>query len=79
MNINLNREQTNHLLKWEKIEQDAAIGKHSYRAPVVGGWLIRFVDTAAHPQISTHIFIADKNHIWGQPDDAPASKRKEAN
>jgi hypothetical protein len=60
---NLHREQCNHLLDWEKIESDTAGGRHTYRTPVPGGWLIRFVTT--HPQDISHLFLKDPAHLWG--------------
>ncbi len=65
MSVNMNREPTNHLLEWEKIEQDVSNGKHTYRAKVVGGWFVRFVSTSSHPQDVDHLFLADKTHSWG--------------
>ncbi len=50
MSLDMNREKTNHLLKWEKIEQDVSNGKHTYRAKVPGGWFVRFVSSSSHPQ-----------------------------
>ena len=55
----------NSLLKWEKIEQDVAQGKHTYRVKVPGGWIVRLVSSSSHPQDVDHLFIADKDHVWG--------------
>lgn len=65
MSKDINREPTNHLLVWEKIEQDISNGKHTYRANVPGGWFVRFVSSSCHPTDVDHIFLPDKNHTWG--------------
>jgi hypothetical protein len=55
----------NTLLTWEKIEQDTTNGKHTYRAKVPGGWIVRLISSNSHPQDVDHMFIADKGHTWG--------------
>jgi hypothetical protein len=61
----------NDMLKWEKIEQDGVQGKHTYRTPVPGGWLVRLVNSAAHPQSCDHLFLPDAKHVWGSQDEKP--------
>ena len=72
MNINMNREASRELLCFEKIEQDIANGKHTYRAPVPGGWILRLVNAAAHPQDVDYLFISDPKHVWGTDDKGAA-------
>lgn len=60
--INLNREKCNHMLDWEKIEQDTANRLHSYRAKVPGGWLLRLLN--CNSGATEHILVNDKNHDW---------------
>lgn len=67
MSRELNREQSIDLLEWEKIEQDITNGKHTYRAKVPGGWIIRFLNTMAHPQDTDYLMIQDPEHQWGLP------------
>jgi hypothetical protein len=57
-----------HLLDWEKIETDVSSGRHTYRCPVPGGWILRLVNTSAHPSDTDHMFIQDPEHKWGTPD-----------
>ncbi len=68
MSRDLNRETSLNLLKFEKIEQDIANGKHTYRAVVPGGWIIRFLDSLSHPQDVDYMFLADPKHVWGSDD-----------
>lgn len=68
MSLNMNREKSNELLDWEKIEMDVANGKHTYRAKVPGGWLLRLINTLAHPQDVDHLFLADPKYVWGSDD-----------
>ena len=70
MSRELNREGSIELLEWEKIEQDIQNGKHTYRAEVPGGWLLRFVNTNAHPQDVDYLFLNDAKHTWGKEEKA---------
>lgn len=56
----------NRLLQWEKIEHDTANGRHTYRAPVFGGWLVRLVNHNSHPIDTDYQFIPDTQHKWGK-------------
>jgi hypothetical protein len=68
----LNREQCNNILVWEKIEQDITNGKHTYRAKVPGGWLVRFINTAVQPQDCDYLFIVDPKYTWEVKEDKPS-------
>lgn len=62
---NLIREESINLLEWEKIEMDVSSGKHSYRAEVPGGWLLRFINASVQPQDVDYLFLSDPKHTWG--------------
>lgn len=70
MSRELNRESSIELLHWEKIEQDISSGKHTYRAAVPGGWILRFINAAYQPQDCDYMFIADPKHLWGTEEKA---------
>ena len=72
----LQREECNHLLEWEKIEADISNGRHSYRAKVPGGWLIRLVNSNTHPHDNDHLFLSDPEHKWGLPEFKEAEPAK---
>jgi hypothetical protein len=63
----IQKEPCLHILEWEKIEADVATGRHSYRCPLPGGWLLRLVNTNSHPNDTDHLFIQDPAHKWGTP------------
>lgn len=65
MSRDLNREHNLNLLEWEKIEADIQGGKHSYRAKVPGGWLLRMLNSMAHPQDCDYLFLSDPKYTWG--------------
>lgn len=69
MSRELNRETCSNLLAWEKIEQDISGGKHTYRAKVPGGWLLRFISTSVQPQDTDYMFISDPKYTWGAKED----------
>jgi hypothetical protein len=61
----LNSEKSIEIFDWEKIEQDVQGGKHTYRAKVPGGWMVRFINTLSHPQDCDYIFLSDPKYTWG--------------
>lgn len=65
---NMIREECLNILNFEKIEMDVASGKHSYRAPVPGGWILRFVNTSVQPQDVDYLFLVDAKHAWETQD-----------
>lgn len=72
MSKDLNRETSLNLLVFEKIEQDISCGKHSYRAKVPGGWIIRFLNSLQHPQDVDYMFLVDPKHVWGSDESKQA-------
>ncbi len=71
----LMREESLNLLIFEKIEMDVSSGKHSYRAPVPGGWILRFINASVQPQDVDYMFLSDPDHLWGEPEKKPAAKK----
>lgn len=61
--------------EWECINNDedfAGVFSHTYRAKVIGGWLVRHMDVGyddenAHTVSSSMVFIKDITHEWKLP------------
>lgn len=51
-----------------KIEWEL-IGKNTYRAKVIGGWVLNHFGEVYESAAESMVFIPDPGHIWGSPDE----------
>lgn len=56
------------LVQWEQVHRDPTMLEWTFRAKVVGGWLVRYLTRAGNNKDVAMVFIPDPEFIWGKND-----------